>query len=92
MSLATVHAAVSSIRYSSDDIAEHDYNQLPQFAKKKNVSDTQAKCSLFLKWRPSFHFIAPKGWMNDPCAPCYDAVTGLYHLFYQCEYADKLYI
>ncbi|KAH8555838.1 putative beta-Fructufuranosidase [Umbelopsis sp. PMI_123] len=27
--------------------------------------------------------MAPKGWMNNPCAPCYDEVTGLYHLFYQ---------
>ncbi|BEJ14235.1 hypothetical protein CspHIS471_0400020 [Cutaneotrichosporon sp. HIS471] len=33
--------------------------------------------------RPAYHFIAPKGWMNDPCGPGYDVKTGLYHLFYQ---------
>ena len=33
--------------------------------------------------RPSYHFIAPRGWMNDPCAPAYDPETKLFHLFYQ---------
>ncbi|KAJ5632148.1 hypothetical protein N7490_008487 [Penicillium lividum] len=35
------------------------------------------------RWRPSSHFLAPAGWMNDPCAPMYDPVQGLYHLHYQ---------
>ncbi|KAJ5778642.1 hypothetical protein N7520_001888 [Penicillium odoratum] len=35
------------------------------------------------RWRPSSHFLAPAGWMNDPCAPMYDPVRGLYHLHYQ---------
>jgi beta-fructofuranosidase len=34
---------------------------------------------------PKFHFKAPKGWLNDPCAPGYDVSTGTYHLFYQCQ-------
>jgi beta-fructofuranosidase len=34
---------------------------------------------------PRFHFKAPKGWLNDPCAPGYDVSTGTYHLFYQCQ-------
>ncbi|CAK9785266.1 Arabinanase/levansucrase/invertase [Cutaneotrichosporon oleaginosum] len=33
--------------------------------------------------RPVYHFIAPRGWMNDPCAPGFDPRTGLFHLFYQ---------
>lgn len=34
--------------------------------------------------RPSFH-VTDTCWINDPCAPGYDARTGLYHLFYQCK-------
>ncbi|ORX38175.1 glycosyl hydrolase [Kockovaella imperatae] len=33
--------------------------------------------------RHKYHFQAPRGWMNDPCAPGHDSKTGLYHLFYQ---------
>ncbi|KAI9326830.1 glycosyl hydrolase [Zopfochytrium polystomum] len=44
---------------------------------------TAANNSLFFKWRPTYHFAAPSGWMNDPVAPYYDENTGLYHLFYQ---------
>ncbi|KAH9938009.1 glycosyl hydrolase [Fomitopsis serialis] len=39
--------------------------------------------SLFTRWRPRSHFMAPHSWMNDPCAPSYDPSSGLYHLFYQ---------
>ncbi|KAJ5621958.1 hypothetical protein N7528_005190 [Penicillium herquei] len=35
------------------------------------------------RWRPSSHFLAPAGWMNDPCGPMYDPVRKLYHLHYQ---------
>ncbi|CAD6887744.1 unnamed protein product [Tilletia caries] len=37
----------------------------------------------FAKWRPSYHFIAPYGWMNDPCAPFYDAKSKLFHIFFE---------
>nr|ARG41452.1 beta-fructofuranosidase [Aureobasidium melanogenum] len=39
--------------------------------------------STFRRWRPSYHLQAPSGWMNDPCAPHYDPLTGLYHISYQ---------
>ncbi|CAP86472.1 hypothetical protein E8E15_004602 [Penicillium rubens] len=39
--------------------------------------------SLFTRWRPYSHFLAPAGWMNDPCAPMYDPVEGIYHMHYQ---------
>ncbi|KAK9477821.1 glycosyl hydrolase [Lipomyces japonicus] len=39
--------------------------------------------SYFYRWRPSFHLIAPHGWLNDPCGPGYDPKTGLYHVAFQ---------
>ncbi|KAK7425780.1 hypothetical protein QQZ08_007756 [Neonectria magnoliae] len=47
------------------------------------------------RWHPlpTYHLKALKGWMNDPCAPGYDATTGTYHIFYQwnpksCDWGD----
>lgn len=37
----------------------------------------------FSKWRPRIHLIAPRGWLNDPCAPGYDTVSGKYHVGFQ---------
>lgn len=39
--------------------------------------------TLFNRWRPQFHFLAPAGWMNDPCGAMYDPTTKTYHLMYQ---------
>ncbi|KAF4974839.1 hypothetical protein FZEAL_8300 [Fusarium zealandicum] len=47
------------------------------------------------RWHPSptYHLKAPQGWINDPCAPGFDASTGTYHLSYQwnpnsCDWGD----
>ena len=37
----------------------------------------------FSRWRPSYHLMAPYGWMNDPCAPGYDPSTNAYHVAFQ---------
>lgn len=37
----------------------------------------------FNKWRPRIHLIAPRGWLNDPCAPGYNPATGKYHVGFQ---------
>jgi beta-fructofuranosidase len=42
-----------------------------------------ANNTLFPNWRPKSHFIAPAGWMNDPCGAMYDPKTQTYHLMYQ---------
>ena len=39
--------------------------------------------SLFTRWRPTYHYLAPAGWMNDPCGAMYDPTQDIYHLFYQ---------
>ncbi|EME39799.1 glycoside hydrolase family 32 protein [Dothistroma septosporum NZE10] len=39
--------------------------------------------SLFTRWRPQSHFLAPAGWMNDPCGAVYDPTRDEYHLSYQ---------
>ncbi|KAF2660606.1 glycoside hydrolase family 32 protein [Lophiostoma macrostomum CBS 122681] len=39
--------------------------------------------SLFTRWRPTSHFSAPAGWMNDPCGMMYDPTRDVYHLMYQ---------
>ncbi|KAH8716786.1 glycosyl hydrolase [Phaeosphaeriaceae sp. PMI808] len=35
------------------------------------------------RWRPRLHITAPRGWLNDPCAPGYDPVNNVYHLGFQ---------
>ncbi|KAI5776690.1 sucrose-6-phosphate hydrolase [Geopyxis carbonaria] len=39
--------------------------------------------TLFNRWRPQYHFLAPAGWMNDPCGAVYDPSRDTYHLMYQ---------
>jgi len=39
--------------------------------------------TLFTRWRPTYHFSAPAGWLNDPCGMMYDPATERYHLHYQ---------
>ncbi|KAK8062826.1 Arabinanase/levansucrase/invertase [Apiospora hydei] len=37
----------------------------------------------FRRWRPKYHLLAPRGWVNDPCAPGYDPVNEVYHVGFQ---------
>ena len=37
----------------------------------------------FYRWRPQYHVMPSHGWVNDPCAPGYNEVTGFYHLAFQ---------
>ncbi|KAL7271842.1 hypothetical protein RUND412_005369 [Rhizina undulata] len=45
--------------------------------------DSLGNNTLFTKWRPTFHFTGPAGWMNDPCGAMYDPHRDEYHLMYQ---------
>jgi beta-fructofuranosidase len=37
----------------------------------------------FDRWRPRIHLIAPRGWLNDPCALGHDTIRGQYHVGFQ---------
>lgn len=37
----------------------------------------------YSRWRPHYHPLPTKGWINDPCAVGYDPVTETYHLGFQ---------
>lgn len=39
----------------------------------------------FVRWRPKYHVMPHKNWMNDPCAPGYNPKTKTYHLGFQCN-------
>ena len=50
----------------------------------ENCSRERPDLSLgFVRWRPSFHLVSPHGWLNDPCGPGYEPLTGKYHLAFQ---------
>jgi beta-fructofuranosidase len=51
--------------------------------KQEVIVHEQALEDQFQKWRPSFHVMPIKGWMNDPCAPGYDKERELYTLSFQ---------
>ncbi|EFQ85665.1 hypothetical protein PTT_19351 [Pyrenophora teres f. teres 0-1] len=39
--------------------------------------------SLFTRWRSTYHFNSPAGWLNDPAGMMYDPINDTYHLHYQ---------
>lgn len=47
------------------------------------IIDSLGNNTLFNRWRPTYHFISPAGWLNDPCGMLYDPAEDLYHLHYQ---------
>ncbi|KAJ5278184.1 hypothetical protein N7524_004337 [Penicillium chrysogenum] len=62
----------------------HNSEQSPcKYHKVNGVSHEDELPQNTSQWRPSFHVIAPAGWMNDPSGLGYDPVTGLYHLCFQ---------
>lgn len=48
-----------------------------------SIIESMGNNSLFTRWRPTSHFLAPAGWMNDPCGAVYDPTTDMYSLAYQ---------
>lgn len=69
---AMTYSSLTSV--SSDDL---------ETTKETNTLAKDVDQSNFLRFRPTYHLIAPKNWMNDPCGPCYDEKTGLFHVLYQ---------
>jgi len=70
---------LASLAQATPLIAQHqsmDYNQAPP-----NLTTLPAQ-SLFSKWRPIAHFLAPSGHVGDPMAAFVDPSTGLFHQGY----------
>lgn len=57
-------------------------SQLPDVLTTE-IIDSLGNNTLFNRWRPTYHFISPAGWMNDPCGMMYDPTEDTYHLHYQ---------
>lgn len=57
-------------------------SSLPTIQPSANGSKNTA-ITTYSRWRPSYHLIAPQGWLNDPCAPGYIPSTGRYHVGFQ---------
>lgn len=56
---------------------------LAQATLTASMIDSMGNNSLFTRWRPTSHLLAPAGWMNDPCGLMYDPTEDIYHAFYQ---------
>ncbi|KAK2605705.1 hypothetical protein N8I77_008527 [Diaporthe amygdali] len=55
----------------------------PEERVPRLLSGTKLSPKDYARWRPSYHLIAPRGWMNDPCAPGYIPSTNTYHVGFQ---------
>lgn len=73
------------IMISSQKISSTMLSQQSSLSPATSGSNLSSKVDHFTRWRPGFHLIAPKNWMNDPCGPCFDPSTGLFNVLYQCE-------
>lgn len=71
------------MKYSLLFVAIMAAGGLAQNIMTASLIETMGNNSLFTRWRPTSHFIAPAGWMNDPCAGFYDPTRDVYHLSYQ---------
>ncbi|OJD34046.1 glycoside hydrolase family 32 protein [Diplodia corticola] len=68
---------------SSTVLIERITNCLAPAPKDEPEVTTTPEQDDYSRWRPSYHIIAPAGWMNDPCAPGYDPTTRQYHVGFQ---------
>lgn len=64
------------------DFPRHHYDQF-QCSLEADPGGRICQQQNFSRWRPSYHLMAPYGWMNDPCAPGYDPSTKSYHVAFQ---------
>jgi len=84
-SSASASASASVSASATSPTASSSATSTPQSCTPLTTDEIEAlgNNTLFTRWRPRSHVIAPAGWMNDPCGPMYDPVQDLYHIFYQ---------
>lgn len=82
LSMATVAIPENIDLCHLPDFSRHHHSHFqcpPQADTGRQIYQQQN----FSRWRPSYHLMAPYGWMNDPCAPGYDPSTKAYHVAFQ---------
>lgn len=79
LSLDEISSSSTSYSHSTVPSTPPLITQPPNISKFRSESPTDR----FERWRPSYHLMPSRGWMNDPCAPGYDPKTGLYHVSFQ---------
>lgn len=71
------------------DVRPSSSTTLPAAMSSVVTANVSTTSPAFLANRPVFHHMAPKNWINDPCAPFYmpprpdSNEPGRYHLFFQ---------
>ncbi|KIW21642.1 hypothetical protein PV08_02222 [Exophiala spinifera] len=71
----------SSVR--STELSDQEFGTTATSSAFSSRPSTPRSEAGFRRWRPGFHLIAPRGWLNDPCAPGYDPQRGIYSLGFQ---------
>ncbi|KPI39566.1 Sucrose-6-phosphate hydrolase [Cyphellophora attinorum] len=76
---------ISKSTFTNTILERYDKSPAPSTlpSVQLDVRKWQEQAHSLPQWRPRYHITAPRGWMNDPCAPGYDVRTGQYHVNFQ---------
>jgi beta-fructofuranosidase len=66
-----------------NDVTKTSFSSLPHVFGAVIHKDEKKQGHALPQYRPTFHVMPSQGWLNDPCAPGYNAATKTYHLGFQ---------